>query len=350
MFAVRVCDNGGEVARAKEQTRWLVDDVKVPAVITSWSSLTLAAANVTLPRGVLTITADATSPEIAALPASRDNIRMMWRTAPSDAMQGQKLAALLAEDTTLERVGILYQDDPYGQGLAEVVASHLAKLAPKLIVRSFQYPFRGDVTTQVRQLAAAHPNLTVFVGFPLDARRILNLAAREPALQRASGHRWFFSDSTKETQLFTGLDHPEEIDGSWGIEAADGGGDEAASFEARFLSRFQRNSGDETYASNRYDAIYLLALGSAWALGSDGTGALTGVRIAEGLTHLSSGPRFGLTPEQFTAARAAVQSGASIDVVGASGKLDFDAKTGEAASSFRLWRVKGTTFVKDRRL
>src|SRR5439155_23884766 len=129
-----------------------------------------------------------------------------------------------------------------------------------------------------------------------------------------------------------------------------GGGDEAVSFQMRFLSRFQRNPEDQTYASNRYDAMYLVALGCAWALGRDGAGALTGVRIAEGLTHLSAGPRFGLTPEQFTAARAAVQSGASIDVAGASGPLDFDAKTGEAPASFRLWRVKGKTFVRDRRL
>ena len=29
----------------------------------------------------------------------------------------------------------------------------------------------------------------------------------------------------------------------------------------RFLSRFQRDPANQTYASNRYDAVYLLALG-----------------------------------------------------------------------------------------
>jgi len=43
--------------------------------------------------------------------------------------------------------------------------------------------------------------------------------------------------------------------------------------------------------------------------------------------------------------------GSSDEVVASHlGKLDFDASTGEAPASFRLWRVKGKTFVRDRRL
>ncbi len=353
MLSVRACDNAGQAARAKEQTRWLVDEIKVPVMMTSWSSLTLSAADVTVPRGVLTITADATSPELTAVPAMLHGVRLLWRTAPSDAMQGRVLVNLIGHDPIyagIKRVGIFYQDDPYGQGLAGVVASGLARLDPQLVVRSIPYPFRGDVTSRVSQLAEAKPDLTLLIGFPLDAVRILNLAAREPALTRAHGHRWFFSDSVKEPTLFAGLDRPDEIDGANGLETADGGGDEAASFQARFAARFRRKAIDQTYASNRYDAMYLVAFGAAWALGKDGRGELSGARMAEGLTHLSSGPRFGLTPEQFTAAKAALLSGGSIDLEGASGKLDFDNQTGEASSSFQLWRVSGETFVRDRRI
>jgi serine/threonine protein kinase/ABC-type branched-subunit amino acid transport system substrate-binding protein len=352
-FALYACDNSGQIPRAKEQTRWLVDEVGVPVLVSSWSSVTLAAADITVPRGVLTITADATSPELAAIPATRDGVRMLWRTAPSDAMQGRVLVDLLTKDPAfsgLSRIGLLYQDDPYGQGLAGVVASGLAKAAPNLQVKRLQYPFRGDVTSQVRQLAASQPDLTLLVGFPLDAVRILNLAAREPALMREHGHRWFFSDSVKEPGLFNGLDRPEEIEGAYGLMTADGGGDEARSFKARFAARFQRNALDQTYASNRYDAMYLVAFGAAWALGPDGGGILDGVHLARGLTHLSHGARFGVLPEQFTAAKAALQAAGSIDLVGASGPLDFDDRTGEAPASFQLWRVSGRNFVSDRRI
>jgi serine/threonine protein kinase/ABC-type branched-subunit amino acid transport system substrate-binding protein len=352
-FAVRVCDNAGETIRAKSEIAWLVEHEKVPAIFLAWSSHAIAAINYTLPRGVLVMSAEATSPELAAVPASADGVRLLWRTAPSDAVDGQILAQLLAHDPMfagIKRVGVLYQDDPYGQGLAGIILQTLPKTAPELELHAIQYPFRGDVTSAVAQLAATRPDVTVLLGFANDGTRILNLAAKSPSLQRVHGHRWLFADAIKEPSLFNGLDHPEELDGMFGVESADGGGAEALSFGARFHARFLRDAQEQTYSANRYDAMYLVALGAAWAAGKDGHGAITGIGIAEGLAHLSSGAKFSLTPEHFTAAKAFLQSGRSIDVEGASGRLDFDNVTGEAASSFRLWRITGKSFVHDRRI
>jgi branched-chain amino acid transport system substrate-binding protein len=277
----------------------------------------------------------------------------LWRTAPSDAAIGRAIPELIAHDplfTGVMRVGLVYQDDPYGQGQASAIMNTLRRLAPTIELFAIQYPLRGDVTSAVRQLATARPDLTVLVGFPSDARRILNLAATEPSLQRKHGNRWFFGDANKESSLFAALEHPEEIDGSYGIASADDGSAEAASFQARFHARFLHDAREQIYAASRYDAMYLLALGAAWAAGKDGRGAITGARIAEGLAHLSSGAKLRLTPEHFTAAKALLQSGQSIDVEGASGELDFDAATGEAPAALQLWRIQGQRFVPDRRL
>jgi branched-chain amino acid transport system substrate-binding protein len=352
-FALLVCDNGADTARVKGQVTWLVAEEKVPALITSWSAHTLASVNVTIPRGVVTITGEATSPELAAVPATAENgARLLWRTASSDATVGHMIPEILAHDPAfkgVKRVGLIYQDDPYGQGLASVISARLPKTTPPLAVNAIQYPFRGDVSSAIAQLAAARPDVTVVVGFPFDVVRLLNEAARQPSLQRAHGHRWFFSDASRERDMFAGLDHPDEIDGSYGMETTDGGGAEAASFQARFQARFLRDAQDQTYAANRYDAVYLIALGAAYAAGKDGNGAITGTRIAAGMMHLSSGPKFSLAPDQFTAAKALLQSGKSIDVEGASGTLDFDPATGEPPASFRLWRVQGKSFVHERR-
>src|SRR5207253_3111434 len=92
------------------------------------------------------------------------------------------------------------------------------------------------------------------------------------------------------------------------------------------------------------DAMYLLALAAAFAAG-DGTGAITGTRMAQGLTHVSAGPIFQLTPTDFSGARAALQTSGAIKVQGASGKLEFDPATGEAPSPMEIWQVSGGTFV-----
>jgi serine/threonine protein kinase/ABC-type branched-subunit amino acid transport system substrate-binding protein len=353
-LALALCDNAGDLTRLKAQARWLMERRHVPVLITSWSSLTLAAANLTVPRGVLVMTADATSPELAAMPATGEGgVRLLWRTAPSDALQAALAAQLIASDrdfATVKRVGVLYQDDLYGQGWAGVLRRELLRLRPGVSVQAIQFPFRGAVDSAVAQLAAVKPDVTVLVSFPLDAARVLNLAARTPGLTRADGNHWLFCDAIKEPSLLTALAHPDEIDGAYGIESADGGGPEAASFQTHFFSRFQRSANEQAYAANRYDAVYLLALGAAWAAGRDDKGAITGARIARGLTHLSSGPRFSLTPEMFPAARAALSAGQSIDVVGASGELDFDEAVGEAHGPVRLWRVQGQRLVSGRRL
>jgi ABC-type branched-subunit amino acid transport system substrate-binding protein len=353
-FSLTVCDNAGDTARLKEQVSWLIEHEHAPALVTSWSSQTMAAVNLAQPKNVVVITADATSPELAAMPAATESgVRMLWRTAASDALQAELAAELLARDPAFagaHRIGVLYQDDPYGQGWAGVLATRLPRLLPSVAVHAIQFPFRGDVGSAVEQLAAVKPDVTVLVSFPVDAVRVLNAAAHQPALTRKKGHRWFFADSIKEPSLFNGLEYPDELDGALGMEAVDGGGPEAASFQQRFSARYHRRFDDQTYTANRYDAMYLLALGAAWAGGSDGKGAITGGRIAEGLSHLSSGPRISLQPDTFTAAKAALAAHQSVDVVGASGDLDFDNAVGEARGDFGLWRVAGKRFEKVRRL
>jgi len=121
-------------------------------------------------------------------------------------------------------------------------------------------------------------------------------------------------------------------------------------FDSWTVEHTLKDAANQTYAAHRYDAVYVLALAAAWAAGRDGRGALTGRRLAEGILHLVAGPRFGLTPDAFTAAKAHLQRGESIDVEGASGDLDFDRASGGVDAVYQLWRVRGRGFVPDRRL
>jgi serine/threonine protein kinase len=243
-FALSVCDNRGDLDRIKSQVRYLVEELKVPAVVTSWSAQTLLAMGITLPAGVLTITADATSPELRHVPDGLNGApRLLWRTTPSDEIQSRVIADLLIhapEWSSIERVGIVYMDDPYGQGLAVPMSLLLRRGAKE--VHAFQYAYRGDITATVKQLAATHPQITVVVGFPYDMVRILNMAATVPELTRAAGHRWFFTDAGKEQSIFT-VEHPDEIEGAHGTAPARPESDAYAAFSARFSARFHIDSG-----------------------------------------------------------------------------------------------------------
>ena len=84
--------------------------------------------------------------------------------------------------------------------------------------------------------------------------------------------------------------------------------------------------------------MYLVMLAAAWATGNGG--ALTGARMADGMNHLASGALSPLVPSNFSQAVSALQGGTSINVEGASGKLDFDADAGAPPSPYELWKVE----------
>ncbi|MHB8878669.1 MAG: ABC transporter substrate-binding protein [Myxococcaceae bacterium] len=348
-FALYLCDTTGDNDRLKAQATWLAEQLKVAAIITSWSGQTLAAATVTVPRDVLIMTATSTSPELSSLPDTHSgSMGLVWRTAPSDAIQGRVIAELLLNDpafTGVARVGVVYLDDPYGQGLQQVLADRYGAAAGKFL-KTIPYARGGDLGKAVGDLAAFDPDVTVLIAFPDDAVPILAAAQAFPVLTKAQNHRWFFTDSAKDPALLASAT-AAQISSAYGTQPAQGAGQASQSFRDRFQAKYSIDPLNFSFTSNSYDAMYVLAMGAAHAVGADGNGPVTGPTLALGLTKLSAGTSYKLTPDQLTPAKAALQGGTSIDIEGASGKLNFDSSTGEAPSPIDLWQVTaaGTGFA-----
>jgi branched-chain amino acid transport system substrate-binding protein len=347
-FVLHLCDTAFDPERTKTQARWLVEDRKVVAMLTAGSSQTLAATSVTLPAGVLTMSSSATSPELTAVQDTQSGAvapGLLWRTSPSDLIQGKVIANLLTSDARFSsalKVGILYLDDPYGQGLFTVITE---RLKGKKTTQAAFYSQRGDVTAAVAQMNTFDPDITVLVGFEDDARRIIQAATLQPNLKRESGHRWFFSDSVKDVGILDDATVRAQVDGTFGTAPAQGAGAAFDSFRSRFMTRFSNvDPSNFGYTSHSYDSMYLFALAAAYAQGQGGQ--VTGAKMAEGLTKLSTGTtKLELTPTNFTPASTELAAGRSLNVEGASGSLDFD-DAGEAASPIELWVVEGTGFRK----
>lgn len=364
-FALHVCDfnfTGVDNAsvRVAEQVTWLADTVGVPAVIVANSFAVLAVAPITQGRGVVLMSANATSPEISALNVADAGLPLVWRTAPSDAIQGEVINQLLtgaavgaslpdggtepfdAGIADAQRIGIAYVNDPYGQGLNAILQEGL--LGAKTF-DSLQYTRGGDITSTVAGLDGFDPDLTVLIGFPDDVTRFLSAAPATANLSRDAGHRWLFTDAAKAPDLLSGTPL-EQDEGAYGTAPAKGAGAAYSIFANSFAARFGVSADNYAFVENDYDAVYVLALASAYAVGSSGDGGVTGLALADGLTHLSSGASYSLTPSAFTSARGALQGGGSIDVEGASGHLDFNPATGEAPAPIQLWQIDGGTIVE----
>ena len=111
-----------DAAAATTAAQQLVNAQNVAAIVgADCSGVTTAIANnVAIPAGVVMVSPSATSP---ALTTIEDN-GYFFRTAPSDARQGEILAAVVKEKG-IDNVAITYTNNDYGKGLADAFASRL---------------------------------------------------------------------------------------------------------------------------------------------------------------------------------------------------------------------------------
>lgn len=353
-FKLLICDTTGDNTVIAEQVTFLAGQ-KVPAVITGGSSQTIAAVNAAFnvsPK-LLVMSATATSPAITPL-RQGDGKDLVWRTAPSDEFQAAVMSRLIKTDARFQgmnRVAIVYVDDAYGRGLEEKLRERLRIPPAHNIVDSLPLK-RGANATEVAsvgtRLSGLDPDLTVVVLFAADASRLVADARTRANLDR-SVHRWFFADAAKDPALLGDTFVRSALDGAFGTAPSQGAGPAFTSFATRYQARHGAGSATAfSFTSHNYDAFYVLALAAASAVGSSGTGELTGATIAGGLEKLSSGTRYQLTPTNFTAAKTVLEAGGRVDVDGASGALQFDAN-GEAPSQIELWQINTSAtppFVK----
>ncbi|MDQ3262098.1 MAG: ABC transporter substrate-binding protein [Myxococcota bacterium] len=352
-FALHVCDYAANAeANVPDITRYLTDRVGVPAMIVANSSGVLRAAQETQPRDVLLISPNATSNEITALDNPDGGARLVWRTAPSDSIQGEVITELLLGQSSFDagvagtgKVGIAYVNDAYGQGLKDII---FGGLLGQREVQAAQFEREGDVSGAVSQLDTFNPDLTVLIGFPGDVQRLITLAASSANLSRAAPHQWFFTDAAKDPALDDGITPPTEIEGNYGTAPAKGAGVAYFSFRSSFLSRFGVDANTYAFVEHDYDLMYALALATAHAVGPNGQGPLTGTTLSAGLARLSDlgSSSFQVGPSSFTNARTALEGGALINLEGASGKLQFDPATGEAPSPIELWQFRAGVIEK----
>jgi branched-chain amino acid transport system substrate-binding protein len=345
-ISLHVCDTAFDATRTAEQSQWLVTEKKIVALLTAGSSQTLAAAEVTLKNNVLTMSSSGTSPELAGVADKNGGtVGLLWRTAPSDVIQGKVIGNLIRNDTRFNaatKVGLLYLDDPYGQGLFNVITQQLK--GSNKTVRSIPYTRKDEasITLAVSQIDQFAPNLTIVVGFEDDATLIIKRAINSTNLKLGTGHQWFFTDSAKDEGLLDDAAVRAQLQTAYGTAPAPNGGQAFDSFQSRFLAKYNADPSNYSFTAHSYDSMYLFGLAVAYSQGT--SGSVTGPKMAEGLTKVSSGKVYQFTSVTFTDASTDLASNRSIDAEGASGSLQFD-DTGEAPSPIELWKVSSNTFT-----
>lgn len=334
-------DDGLDQDAANEEvTRWLADDIGVAGIVgPATSGRTEAAYQVAAPLGTLIISPSATSPALTAIDGITSTTAepgLLWRTAPPDDLQGEAIAAYMSDTLGAQEVAVIHEAGPYGEGLAD---AFIENFSGKISRRSFSSNSERDESIasigeadQVLFIAAEKDDL---VAFFYAASQISGFTDKKDPVGIFLADGAYYIDIFEEV---SDVDHLfSQIRGSRPTSIP---GVVYDNFSAAYAAAFGgQDPGEAGYTAYAFDAAWLLLYGSAWSLYQEGE--ITGIGIGRGLRRVSSGESIDIKPSSWLTARAQFQAGESVDVVGASGNLDYDPETGETAAPIEIWGVSG---------
>ncbi|MDZ7910179.1 MAG: ABC transporter substrate-binding protein [Gemmobacter sp.] len=116
--------------------------------------------NVARPNGIVMISPSATSP---ALTTAEDD-GLFFRTAPSDARQGEIMADILS-DRGVKSVAVTYTNNDYGKGMADAFAAAFAAKGGAVTLSSPHEDGKADYSAEVAALASAGGEVLVVAGY-----------------------------------------------------------------------------------------------------------------------------------------------------------------------------------------
>jgi branched-chain amino acid transport system substrate-binding protein len=116
--------------------------------------------NVARPNGMVMVSPSATSPALSA--AADDGL--FFRTAPSDAREGEVMADILKEHG-VKSIALTYSNSDYGKGLADAISTSFQKVGGKVTIDIPHEDGKSDYSAEVASLAAAGGDLLVVAGY-----------------------------------------------------------------------------------------------------------------------------------------------------------------------------------------
>ena len=308
-------------AAAQATAERLVTSDKVNAIMGADCSGVTGAilANVAMANGVVMISPSATSP---GLSTAEDN-GLFFRTAPSDARQGQVVAEIL-KDRGFMNAAITYTNNDYGKGLADSIESNFKSVGGTVTINTYHEEGKGDYSAEVAALAQAGGDILVVAGY-LDQG---GKAIIQSSLDTGAFDIFYLPDSMIGDSLPAAIG--DGLNGSIGdVPGTDSPG--ATMFVE--LAEKAGFKGDGPFSPESYDAAALIMLAMQAA------GSTNSQDFKSKVMDVANAPGKKVFPGDLSAALEYIAGGGEVDYVGASAVELIG--PGESAGSYREILVDG---------
>lgn len=286
----------------------LVNVEGVHAIVGALSSgVTIPVArSVTSEAGVPQISNASTSPVITDL-ADND---FLFRTTPSDALQGQYLADLVREEGVTD-VSVIYVNNDYGQGLNDTFVEHYEgdghTVHQSIAYEQGQGSYRGEVQRAARG-DATH---LLLIGYPQYGNVILR-----QAIEGGHFQDFIFTDGMKSSSVAETIGG-QFLNGSFGTAPVSRDTDEAATFDELYEAEYGERP-PQPFIDTAYDAAMILSLAAQSA------DELARTAIRDQIREVANPPGTEVGPGDAEQALSLLAEGEDINYQGAAGPQNFD--------------------------
>jgi branched-chain amino acid transport system substrate-binding protein len=284
---------------------------------------TAIANNVAIPNGVVMISPSATSPALSTI---KDD-GYFFRTAPSDARQGDILAQVVKEQG-LDEVAVTFTNNDYGKGFADSFTAAFEKLGGKVAISAPHEDGKADYSAEVGALQASGAPALVVLGYVDQG----GVGITQASLDTGAFDKFFFGDGMYGQSLIDKIG--DEINGKV-IGTLPGSEGEAADKFAE-VAKAAGMDPTGTYVPESYDAAALIALATA----ANGSADRTGIR--DKVMDVANAPGEKIYAGELAKGIELAAAGTDIDYVGAT-SVELIGE-GEAQGSYRVYEIKDNGF------
>ena len=313
LIPVRADSTCVDAAAAQAAAERLITSDKISAIMgADCSGVTTAVLkNVAIPNGVLMISPSATSPALSTEP---DN-DLFFRTAPSDARQGEVIADLLMEKG-FKSAALTHTNNDYGKGLAASIKKNYEEKGGIITITASHEDGKGDYSSEVAALAQASGDILIVAGY-LDqgGKGII-----QASLDADAFSKFFLPDGMIGDSLPKSIG--PDLNGSIGsVPGTDSPG-------AAKYSELAKAAGFESgpYGPESYDAAALIMLAMEAAKSTDSN------VFKNNVMDIANAPGEKIYPGELGKALKLIKEGKEIDYVGATA-LEL-VGSGESSGSF----------------
>ena len=280
------------------------------------------------------ISPSSTSPEISELPDDG----YVFRTAPSDALQGIVLADAVGQEFgTDATISVAARNDAYGEGIANAFIENFEANGGTTTGPVLYDPEGTTFDSEAEEIVADSPDGYVIIDFEDPYGKVGAALARTGDFDPST---MFTADGLAFDPSIPDTIPLEALDGAKGTRpATPEGTDTAEAFQKLYDSSSEQPKDRGTFDAQNFDAVTLCVLAAVAA------GSSEGPDIQAAITDVASAPGDQYDYTDMAGAIEALQAGEDIDFEGVSGPLDLDDNGDPTQGTYDTYEYKNGKFV-----